>query len=90
MIEEGVTFPPEGFPAPYMTVSGIPVFYALTGDIVPLRTIFGIPVIFTVLGDGFDAFPYHTTNSISILASLIFAINESIKSDSGVVNSILR
>ena len=101
MIEEGITFAPADFPSPYITVSGIPVFYALHGDTATFRTLFGIPGIWTVLGGDFDAYPAHTTNTIFILALLILAIgdslrqnsvsiNGSIKSNSRAVNGILR
>ena len=90
VVEEGITFAPVGFPSPYMTVSGIPVFYAPAGDIATFRTLFGIPGIWTVLGGDFDAYPAHTTNSIFILAALIIAVNDNLKHNSRAVNGILR
>ena len=101
MIEEGIVFAPIGSPSVFMTVSGIPVFYIFVGDVVPFRTLSGIPGIWTVLGGDFDAYPAHTTNSIFILAALIIAVNDSlqhdslasndnVKSNSGVVNGMLR
>ena len=101
MIEEGIVFAPIGFPSPYMTVSNIPVFFAPAGDLAIFRTLFGVAGIWTVLGGDFDAYPAHTTNSIFILALLIFAVNDNLehnsvafndtmKSNSGVVNGMLR
>ena len=101
MIEEGILFPPEGYVAPYFTVSEIPVFYAPAGDVATFRTLFGVPGIWTVLGGDFDAFPAHTTDTIFTLSGRItamnsrlqhnsLAFNESIKYSSRGVNGILQ